>query len=341
MATLMNDTITFGADAKPPVSVMDSLGKFLTVITAEGKVLQVNARHKQYNAAREAYLSQNWSKLFGIMTPIDAIQNRRWQGEGVTVVGDELTFNGEVINDKIADAIFSLVDEGKDPLPIVKFLVRAYKMPEMYEGYKGDPEQYQKAVAAFAESRKALFEYVAKGGLHFTDRGTVLGYKSVRGIGTTKYIDGAERELEPLTDWYSGKFRNYIGVPVTMDPKDADPSRYSECGRGFHIGTWGYASTFNTSGSYIILLCEFEPEHVVSVKSDGSQGKLRVFRYVPVEIYTDNERRGKDPLPGTVYMSQMFDRTGLYDILAPDPDGAPLTPTPVGTYVGDSADEDE
>ena len=339
MANLAETILTYdGFHVVAPVSFIDSVGKFLNVITVEGQVFQINARHPKYAEARAALTVQNWDRLYTIMRPADAITRRRWNGEGVTIVGDELTFNGKIIEDSIVQAILKLVDEGKDPLPIVKFLTRAYKMPTMFDEYKGSEADYQQAVAAFDASRKGLFEFVAKGGLHFTDRGTVLGYKSVRGVGTSKYIDGKEVDLEPLTDWHSGKFRNYIGVPVGMRPEDADPSRHHECGRGFHIGTWGYASTFKTSESYIILLCEFEPEHVVSVPSDGREGKLRVFRYVPVEIYTDTERGGKDPLPGTVYMSKMFDQTGLTD--SEDPDFTSSTP-PAGTLVGFSEEDED
>jgi hypothetical protein len=350
MAELAESSLYAGSSVlslAAPKSVIDSEGKFLTVVM-EGKVLQINARHPQYAAARAALAAQDWGRLFTIMTPVDAIHRRRWMGEGVSVVGDELTFRGEVIHDAIADAIFNLIDQDKDPLPIVKFLVRAYTLPTAYENYRGSDEEYQKAVATFAESRKGLFEFVAKRGLHFTDRGTILGYKSVRGKGTTKSEWDEEtkthikRVVEPLSDWYSGKFRNYIGVPVEMDPKDCDPSRFYECSQGLQIGTWQYAAQFHARENHVILLCEFEPEHVVSVPNQDEHGKVRVFRYVPVEIYTQSEKnRRTDPLPGTVYLSQMFDRTGLYDILADDPDGPPATPTPVGTYVGDSDETEE
>jgi hypothetical protein len=107
-----------------------------------------------------------------------------------------------------------------------------------------------------------LLDFLDHYGLPLTRHGTFLAWKSVRA---------------DYTDHHSGKVRNKPGDAPRMDRKDCDKDRNNPCGPGFHVATYGFASTYHCGQRLVI--CEVDPYNVTSVPSDHCFKKLRCCRY--------------------------------------------------------------
>lgn len=292
-----------------PQQIIYSAGKFISIIM-DGKSLMISSQHSLFSKAVRALENKEWVILFTILEPIDAANRRYYEFGDLKIKGSEITFRGKPIHGSLVERIMACVDAEVDPAPYARFMERLENNP--------DPE-----------SRNELFDFMKNQGLHITERGTILAYKSVRPKGTTNYKGEI---IAPLSDWHTGTVRNLIGVPVSMERKLVDSNRRNECSRGYHIGAWSYVKKFMTNG--IILLVEADPADVVCVPLDYDAAKCRVCTYVPVEVYCRQDHNA-DPLPGLVYMSKMFSKTGLYDVLAGEDNG--ITEENA-EYIGDSED---
>jgi hypothetical protein len=142
-------------------------------------------------------------------------------------------------------------------------------------------------------SRMQLFTFLEHKNLPITERGTFLGYKSVR---------------PDMTDWHTGKFSNSIGAVLTMNRREVDDDSNQGCSYGFHVGSLEYATTFG-GDDRIVMIVEVNPTDVVSVPADCSFQKLRTCCYRVVAEY-------EGPLPE----SHVSDTSDPYGDLDDDPE---------------------
>lgn len=190
--------------------------------------------------------------------------------ERVTFDGENIFFDGDLINNNLS-----------------RHLVRMIKAnDEEFESLVNFMEKV--AINPSKESRRHLFTWLNDRDFTLTTDGDVIGYKGVREDGksitsgsNTVYVDGVE---------YTGHVPNPIGAVVEIARSDVDTNRGVACSYGLHVGTYNYAKWFaEYNGSGKILTVAVNPRDVVSVPSDSLDQKMRVARYVVLDIDGSNE----------------------------------------------------
>lgn len=175
----------------------------------------------------------------------------------LTIVDGKFYYKGEECIHQLNEVIINCF-KNKQPFEhLIKFMNKLYANPD------------DRCIAAF-------WSFVSRCGLSITTEGDVLGYKSVR---------------KNYMDHFSGKYNNKPGAHI-FERRVGDVGYGETCGTFFHIGTLGYANSFH-SGESNIVLCKFSPTDVVSVPSESSEGKIRVCSYHVVCDY-NNQGQLKD-----------------------------------------------
>lgn len=109
--------------------------------------------------------------------------------------------------------------------------------------------------------REQLYGFLAHNGHPITKDGNFIAYKKVR---------------EDYRDIHSGDFDNSVGQTVEMDRRLVDDNPNNTCSSGLHIASFDYAKDF---GRGRLMLCEVDPQDVVSVPVDYDNMKMRACRY--------------------------------------------------------------
>lgn len=187
--------------------------------------------------------------------------------ERVSVKDGQVYFDGEVVNNALTEQVIRFMDEGADFAPLVNF----------FEKIAVNPNEH---------SREQFYEWLNAAQFTILPDGDVLAYKGVYKTGLadapyesvssgTAIVNGVEQ---------SGRIKQGIGDVVTMPRNDVTHNPNLHCSQGLHAGTWQYASTFVSGPSSAILTVRFNPRDVVSVPNDHSAQKIRVCRYVVVDV---------------------------------------------------------
>jgi hypothetical protein len=166
---------------------------------------------------------------------------------GVEVNDLGVKYNGEYVNNYLTNKIFDFQKRKLPYKPLVNFFEKVMKNP----------------------SRRAvneLYKFLEHGQMPITPEGNFLGYKSV----TRDY-----------KDWHTRKFDNSVGQTLAMERNQVCDNANEGCSYGFHVGTLGYANTFHSGASRVVIV-EVDPSDVVSVPHDCEHQKLRTAKYTVV-----------------------------------------------------------
>lgn len=160
----------------------------------------------------------------------------------VSVTRNAVLYNGKVIGGVLVDRILSMIEEGFDMMPMVRFLENLYTNP-----------------ADFA--RDELYLWLEACNLPITEDGHFLAYKRVNGN---------------FTSVHDGRTKNDIGSVVSIPRESVDTVRAHTCSTGLHFCSAGYLPHF--SGAKVILL-KINPADVVSIPNDYNNAKGRAWKY--------------------------------------------------------------
>lgn len=163
----------------------------------------------------------------------------------VTIVNDELFFDGKVLHNALATRIMEMLNDGFNIKPMVAFLHKCMKNPS------------KTAV-------EELYLFLEACDLPITEDGDFLAYKVVR---------------HDYKDKYTGTMDNSIGATPKMKREDCNPNRNETCSRGLHFASQSYISTFRQHGDHLMVV-KVNPEHVVSIPSDYNNAKGRACQYL-------------------------------------------------------------
>lgn len=210
-------------------------------IVWEGKTHSVKKGSPHFLALRKAVLDEKWDDVPNHLTVAKSL--KEWAKGKVTLSGDTFSFDGEEIPNNINSRIIKMATGGEDPTPLFKFWERLKKNPSW-------------------RSVKQLWDFLSHQGIPLTKDGTFLAYKSVKA---------------DYKDVHSGQFDNKPGVVNEMPRNQISDDPNHACHEGFHVGALGYAKSFHSGGR--IVVCEVDPENVVSVPYDSSSQKMRVCKY--------------------------------------------------------------
>ena len=184
--------------------------------------------------------------------------------ERVAVGNGRLYFDGDEVHDALAQHIVRLIEEGSDQwVALVRF----------FENLQANPND---------NSREQLYRFLQKHGFTLTPEGFFLGYKSVYDRGEGVYTSTASGPA--IVNGVEYKARNpveqRIGDTVELPRTEIDDDPNTLCSHGLHVASWEYAKGFSGGTKLIVLV---NPRDVVSVPTDGNDGKIRVCRYKIVD----------------------------------------------------------
>lgn len=145
-------------------------------------------------------------------------------------------------------------------------LVQGYQ-PEILAAFKSRCDKN-----VWPEAVNDLLAFLKEKALPITPKGTFLAWKSVD---------------KCYMDHHSKTFDNHPGASPRMKREDCVKDRNNPCGKGFHAGTYGYASTFNSN--QILLVVEICPSAVTSVPLHAGEQKLRCDNYKVLVEYFSKE----------------------------------------------------
>lgn len=158
-----------------------------------------------------------------------------------------------------------MVAKGDDPQCFFNFWERLQKNPSY-------------------RSVNQLWSFLLNKSIPLTPEGKFLAYKSVR---------------DDYKDHHSNTFDNSPGRVNKMPRNMISDDPANECDPGFHVGAIEYARSTYSSGR--IVICEVDPENVVSVPRDHNAQKMRVCEYKVIGNY------GSD-LPSTTFVEEVTEK---------------------------------
>lgn len=207
-----------------------------------------------------------------------ALAIRRWSGNNIDIVDDQLVYKGETIHNTVADRIVELITQGENADGLVKFL----------ENLLANPSK---------RSIEELYTFLQHQALPITEDGCFLGYKGV---------------TEEYRDVHSGKFNNAPGNTHEMERRQVDDNFQHGCSYGFHVGSLEYATSWGAR----TVIVKVNPKDVVSVPQDCNFQKLRTARYevlcdyqgpLPKALHTDSPYEDVDSRWDDDYNDDWYD----------------------------------
>lgn len=193
--------------------------------------------------------------------------------DGVTVNEyGEVFYRGEPVHNTVATRITNFLRQGLDYKPLARFLANLMENPSR-------------------RSIEELYDFLEHQGLAITEDGCFAAYKG---------LDGNWK------DRHTGTVDNSIGAKPKMKRQDVDDDARRGCSKGYHVGTFEYASGFALNGQ--VVLVKVNPRDAVSVPYDHDHQKLRVCQYEVME-----ECKGLIESPLFVPQAQEYDEDDICD----------------------------
>lgn len=233
------------------------------------EVLVATNEHPNWAAIIEA-LDSGDEKVYGLFDVSKTVENYFNElSERVSVANGRVYFDGDAVDNAITKQILRFIDEDVDDwLPLVEF----------WERLQANPSEH---------SREQLYRWLEAHDFTITYDGKFLAYKGVQV--NDKYDDENVHRYQSISRGtaivdgkeYNGAIPNALGSVVTMPRSSVTFDPADGCNVGLHAGTWKYASEFAQGA---VLTVEIDPRDVVSVPVDCESQKLRVCRYVVVDV---------------------------------------------------------
>lgn len=169
----------------------------------------------------------------------------------VSITLSEIRYDGEVVQGVLVDRILSMLAEGFDIMPMVRFLENLYLNPATY-------------------AREELYLWLENSNLPITEDGHFLAYKRVNGN---------------FTSIHDGKTKNDVGTVVSMPRSAVDTVRDHTCSTGLHFCSKSYLPHFGSNGNgQVTVLVKINPADVVSIPSDYDNAKGRAWQYEVLSV---------------------------------------------------------
>lgn len=222
-------------------------------LVLDGKSYSVPVTNAQFDSVKKAIKNGDKKSL---RTALDASTTINKFGNGkITVKGGHVYYGPTLLSGVVVDRILSMIAEGFDASPMIKFLENLYNNP---------------SATAIAE----LYLWLEASDLPITEDGFFLAYKKVR----SDYLD-----------IHSGTMSNAPGLTVEMPRNQVDDNRNNTCSRGLHFCSESYLGNFgsHSTDSDRVVLVKVNPADVVSIPSDYSNAKGRTAKYLVMEDVTD------------------------------------------------------
>ena len=212
----------------------------------------VTVGHPNFNLIRQNVLAGKVDDIDTLVNVARAVEN--WANKAtvamnmghITVEFGVIKYAGEPIHNSLTDRILSMMDDGDDATPLLKFLNNVQANPS-------------------AVAREELFSFLEGNQLPITKEGTFLAYKRVN---------------DRLHDIYTNTMDNSPGKVVQMDRTKVDPDRHNTCSAGLHFASLEYArDCYGWGEGNRMVVVEINPADVVAIPIDYNRQKGRTWKY--------------------------------------------------------------
>lgn len=250
-------TIFYKINSSADGAVLSVFGDVNESITSDSRSFDEAVRYLTSTAPAD--LDRN--EVSRLMSPKGVVESYlRRVSDRVSFKGNTLLFDGDEVNNSLADTIIRLSteDESGDPAKLVKFLENLMTNPS-------------------AHSREQLYDWISGRNITITNDGHFLAYKGLRNDFTSIH---AGPGIVNSVEYTNTSLDNSPGNVVEFSRSKVVANSGIGCAVGLHAGTHEYASNF-AQGK--LVLVKINPRDVVSVPTDCDAQKLRVCRYEVLE----------------------------------------------------------
>jgi len=254
-------------------------GAQVSVVFSDGTTETITDKHANFSAIVQALVNKpaGYGATVYDLANIAKTVGRKFKNlsSRVTTDGSELFFDGDPIDNSLAQFILKLLRED------------AQNSAAFFEGKSEDAGEDAsqvtwEALVKFLEllyanpnkaSQESLYEFISRYGLTIRKDGYFIAYKGLqsdfgsinKGYGI---VDGVE---------VNGTLFNKPGSVLRFPRKDVDSNTAVGCSQGLHAGTHAYATEWARGGKLVAVA--INPTNVVSVPDHCTFQKLRVCEY--------------------------------------------------------------
>ena len=251
----------------------DAKGKSLTIIYGDGDIETISESHVSFKAVIEKLLSgtANDEEIRDLTRVLETMKKKLTAlSERVSVDGENVYFDGDLIDGSLAELIKKMFAEGRtlDFKPLVNFLEKAKTNPSL-------------------KSVEDLYKWAKNGDLVITPDGDIIAYKTVLVDENGKSVSVHKGKAFVNGEEFEGHIPNSPGTVISMARSQVTANEFVTCAYGLHAGTHAYAQQFaklqhNHGDSTRLILVQINPRDVESVPHDFTASKMRVARYTVV-----------------------------------------------------------
>lgn len=231
-------------------------GDSVTVVL-NGEIFTITSSEKSY----EPLVEELKKSVHDVEVIEDLLDKRKvvekYSNGSVTIEGSTVFYKGEVVNDSLTDKMISMMDEGFDITPWVKFFENLMENPSY-------------------RSRNCLFNFLEKFQAPFTEDGCFVAFKRVR---------------QDFKDLYTGKMDNSVGAVVKMDRRNVNEDPSATCSAGLHVAASSYLDSYANADRARTIMLKVNPRDVVAVPHDYNFAKMRVCEYEVIADITVDQMK--------------------------------------------------
>lgn len=238
----------------------------VTVFSVERGATTVNDDHPNYASVIEI-LHDEYASLEDVFTQVDLATaiGAKFEplSERVSVAHGRLYFDGDEVNDSVAEHILRFLDENVDDWqPLVAFM----------ENVAANPNEH---------SREQLYDWLHDRAFTISPAGEIIAYKGVVAKGDGTYVSVNSGPAIVNGEAVNGQVPNNPGYVVEIARSKVEHDPATGCSTGLHAGTWAFAESFARGAVLKVLI---NPRDVVSVPTDCDAQKIRVCRYLVADV---------------------------------------------------------
>lgn len=241
-----------------PYAISEVGGQKVVSVLVNGELKMATDTHPEYNTI-VARLFEEDTDGIELLFDVSLVAEQKFKNvsERVAVSGGKVYFDGDLIENELADHLVRLIRAGEDVTCLVNF----------WEKVATNPSQH---------SRDNLLRWLTENDFEITEDGNIVGYKGVNSDLTS--IHAGPGIVNGVAA--NGNLDNSVGNVLQMARSSVQHDPSQGCSTGLHVGTYAYARGFGSTVLEVIV----NPRDVVSVPTDCGHQKMRVSRYKVGEV---------------------------------------------------------
>lgn len=189
-------------------------------------------------------------------THCDLDKQLKFKSSGkITYDSGVIRYNGSAVDNKLANRIIKMIEDGYDCAPLMKFMELCYQ--------NDNPSVIDR-----------LYDFMESSGIMLDKDGYVVGFKKVRDDGY---------------DYYSRTVLYEVGKTVVISKSACNTDSRNTCSGGLHIGSKNYAENLWYKGRGKVLLLRVNPKNVMCIPEEAGFEKLRACEVEVVAEYNGDK----------------------------------------------------